>query len=226
MNEKKVNNTFEHLFKHESSLYDDFLTGRTWYAKLFNYVFWHQKDMCSSEKILFDMFPPNFNGKLLDVPCGTGVFTKNRYLKMQNAKIVCLDYSNEMIERFKNALKGNEEKVQHISFCQGDVVHLPYEDESFDIVLSMNGYQCFPEKEKALKEMKRVLKKEGLLIGSAYIKGKYFLSDLLVKIYDAKHIMIAPHENESELKLKLEKYFEIKFYQSTGSVSHFACIKH
>lgn len=225
MNEKKVNNTFEHLFKHESSLYDDFLTGRTWYAKLFNYVFWHQKDMCSSEKILFDMFPPNFSGKLLDVPCGTGVFTKNRYLKMQNAKIVCLDYSNEMIERFKNALKGNEEKVQHISFCQGDVAHLPYEDESFDIVLSMNGYQCFPQKDESLKEMKRVLKKGGLFVGSAYRKGAYLISDLMVKIYDKKGIMNPPHETAAELKAHLEQLFRVEKYQLLGTSAHFCCVK-
>ncbi len=225
MDSEKVNDTFDHLFKKESSLYDDVLTGRVWYTRLMNYIFWHTRDHIDSANLVFSMLPNNFNGKMLDVPCGTGVFTKDVYLAHPKAQIECLDYSAEMIERFRKALSKSGSSSSHISFMRGDVGALPYEDESFDLVVSMNGIQCFPEKDRALQEMKRVLKKGGLLIGSAYVKGVYTFSDLLVKIYDAKGIMMPPHESAVEFKLHLQNYFKLNKYQLLGSAAHFSCLK-
>ena len=130
-----------------------------------------------------------------------------------------------MIARFKYALSKDERASSHITFKQGDVACLPYEDESFELVLSMNGYQCFPKKDESLKEIKRVLKKGGLFVGSAYTKGRYLISDFLVKIYDKKGIMSPPHENATELKAHLEYLFKLEKYELFGTSAHFSCLK-
>ncbi|MGP1415655.1 MAG: class I SAM-dependent methyltransferase [Treponema sp.] len=223
MAEYKESGTFYKKFNKQSSLYDDFVTGRTWFARLFNRIFWHDKSLVSEAKNTLEMIPNNFTGKMLDVPCGTGVFTKDLYLSMQKAQIIALDYSVQMIDRFKLVLEGNEYK--HVSFVQGDVGALQYEDESFDLVLCMNGYQCFPDKDGALSEIKRVLKTGGLFIGCTYVKGVYASSDFLVSIYDRKGIMSGPHENLEELKEHFSRYFTLSKYVSYKNTFSFTCIK-
>lgn len=223
MDEHKVNDSFYKKFKAQSSLYDDFITGRTWFARLFNRIFWHDKSLVPEVETMLDMIPKNFKGKILDVPCGTGIFTKDLYLSMQNTQIIALDYSVQMIERFKLALEGKE--YPHITFVQGDVGALPYNDDSFDLVLCMNGYQCFPDKDGALSEIKRVLKHGGLLIGCTYVKGVYASSDFLVRIYDKKGIMVGPHENEAELKEHFSRYFTLSKYIPYKNTVSFTCIK-
>ena len=225
MKNTEVNDSFDHLFKKESSFYDDFITGRVWYTKLINQLFFHQKNFLSSASLLFSFLPHELKGKILDVPCGTGILTKQLYLENPKAQITCLDYSENMISHFKTALAQDERPSSHITFQQGDVAHMPYEDASFDLVLSMNGSPCFPQKDEALKEIKRVLKKGGMFVGSAYRKGAYFISDLVVKIYDKKGIMSGPHETATELKLHLENLFKVEKYQLLGTSAHFCCIK-
>lgn len=53
----------------------------------------------------------------------------------------------------------NERQIANIKCVQGDVGNLPFEDSRFDILLSMNGFHAFPDKEKAFAETYRVLRK-------------------------------------------------------------------
>lgn len=54
-------------------------------------------------------------------------------------------------------------------------------DESFDVVVSMNVFHAFPDKQKAFHETWRVLKSGGKFIACFYIKGKSKRTDWLVK---------------------------------------------
>ena len=56
--------------------------------------------------------------------------------------------------------------VRNVTFVQGDVGALPFEDESFDIVLSLNGFHAFPNKDAAFRETCRVLKPGGIFYNS------------------------------------------------------------
>ena len=75
---------------------------------------------------------------------------------MQKADITCLDYSAKMLQAAKE--RAQERRISHIRFMQGDVGALPFAEEHFDIVVSMNGFHAFPDKEAAWKETFRVLK--------------------------------------------------------------------
>lgn len=48
--------------------------------------------------------------------------------------------------------------LENVTFRQGDVGALPFDDASFDAVLSLNGFHAFPDKEAAYREVFRVLK--------------------------------------------------------------------
>ncbi len=162
--------------------YDDLLTGRRWWSRLYMRGLWGIDDNEIAREVL-DMLPNDFAGVLLDVPVGTAVFTYEKYLRMTDvAQIVGLDYSEEMIEiskrRFGDALP------PFLRFVQGDVGNLPFDDESFDAVLSMNGFQAFPDKSRAIREIYRVLKPNGLFFGCLYVRGMRRIPDWI-----ARHVL-------------------------------------
>lgn len=79
-----------------------------------------------------------------NVPVGTAVFTEKKWRSLRDARITCLDYSVDMLQKAKARL----EDCRNISFIQGDVGKLLLADESYDIVMSMNGFHAFPDKKK------------------------------------------------------------------------------
>lgn len=219
----KRNDSFDKNFTKESTVYDDALSGKTWYYRLYNQFFWHERDSFCSVKEVLSMIPKDFNGKMLDIPAGTGVFTLETYMKLKNAEIHCVDYSKAMLGRYKNRV-GNA--CPWIHFSWGDVGQLKYSNDSFDMVLSMNGYHCFPEKKQALEEIYRVLKPGGKFIGCTYIKGVFKRTDFCVKnIYNRMGIFMPPHEDEKQFKAKLSKYFHINKYVTKNSFACFECVK-
>ncbi len=77
-----------------------------------------------------------------------------KYSKMKKSDITCLDYSEDMLSIARERICG-----ENIKLIQGDVGNLQFPDETFDIVLSMNGFHVFPNKDTAFSEITRVLKK-------------------------------------------------------------------
>ena len=96
---------------------------------------------------------------VLDVACGYGNTAITA--RMKRAKVTGIDITPKHIE-----LARDEEKIAGISgieWKEGDAEDLPFEDESFDVVLSTFGHIFAPNQELAGKEMVRVLKKGGRL---------------------------------------------------------------
>ena len=56
-------------------------------------------------------------------------------------------------------------EIENVSFVQGDVGALPFADESFDLVLSLNGFHAFPDKDAAFRETCRVRRPGGIFCG-------------------------------------------------------------
>jgi len=180
------------------------LTQGSIFSKLYIKFFWSGTDDNEIARKLLSYIPDDYRGTILDIPVGTAVFTARKWVALTRAKITCLDYSKDMIELAENRLG----KYEHISFVQGDVGKLPMERESFDMVLSMNGFHAFPDKGKAFQETWRVLKKDGTFIACFYIKRKSRITDWLVKnILSKKGWFTPPFHTENELKIILEKLY-------------------
>ena len=123
--------------------------------------------------------PSNFTGKLLEVPVGTGILTMPVYQTMPEADITCLDYSADMMGQARE--KAEHLHLKNVTFRQGDVGSLPYADDTFDIVLSLNGFHAFPDKEAAYREVFRVLRPGGTFCGCFYVKGGHRRTDWFVR---------------------------------------------
>ena len=96
---------------------------------------------------------------VLDVACGYGNTAITA--RMMGAKVTGIDITPKLL-----ALAKEEEKIAGINgieWREGDVENLPFEDESFDVVLSTFGHIFAPNQDLAGKEIIRVLKKGGRL---------------------------------------------------------------
>ena len=211
-------------YKKSKNIYDDIITHRTWWSKLYNRLFWNGVDDNDVAADLLAHIPNSFNGKLLDVPVGTAVFTFRKYKKLKDADITCLDFSEDMLTQAKSRFETNH--IQNVKAIQGDISNLPFEDHSFDIVLSMNGFHAFPDKNKAFDEVFRVLKPSGKFISCFYIRGESRISDTLVKyVLAPKGWFTPPFETRYSIKVRLEKRYTIEHFESRGSIISFAALK-
>lgn len=214
----KIQNAYES----SKNIYDDVLTQGNFFSRMYIKFFWSGTDDNEIARKVLAYIPDDFSGELLDVPVGTAVFTEMKWSALKNAHITCLDYSKDMIEQAEKRLNGYE----HIKFIQGDVGNLHMEDESFDTVVSMNGFHAFPDKQKAFSETWRVLKNGGDFIACFYIKGKSKRADWLVRnILAKKGWFTPPFQTEEELCDILHKmYAEVEMHID-GSMVYFHCVK-
>lgn len=216
-------NKIQKGYKTNSNRYDDYITSRKIWSKLLVKIIWGMRDE-EYVKTIIPLLDNDFNGKILDIPVGTAVFTYKKYHQMSNAEIICMDYSQEMLNYAKE--KFEYIKAKNIKCLQGDIDSLPFENETFDIVLSMNGFHAFPNKEKAFDEIYRVLKPNGKFIGCFYIKQERKFTDFFIKKVFVRNGTFSPQfMNKEELNQKLKEHYRSINLWNVKSIACFQCLK-
>ncbi len=156
-----------------------------------------------------EFIPQTFDGIMLDIPVGTGLFTSEIYKNLPNATIIAADYSINMIKYAKKRYEENH--LTNIIYLHADVGNLPFIDYSMDLIISMNGYHAFPDKQKALEEISRVTKPKAQFLGCFYVKGVKRSTDKVVNsYYSRKGWFIPPYYTINEVLQNFGKYFEFK----------------
>lgn len=212
----------QEAYADSKNIYDDVLFQKKLWSRLYIRFFWGGTDDVKIAQAVLNYIPDDFSGNVLDVPVGTASFTKDKWIKLKKAKIICLDYSEEMLNQARYRLKGQS----HIQCIQGDVSALPIEDTTIDIVVTMNGMHVFPNKKKAWDEIDRVLHPGGSLVACFYIKNKSKRTDWLVNhILSKKGWFSPPFYSEEELRRLLEQKYEIQDFHVDGSMVYFHGIK-
>jgi len=209
-----------------ANFYDGMMTYSTLPGKAVCRLVWNmdgEKNLRYLEQALSGI-PEDFHGSLLEVPVGTGVLTMPVYRELPNAEITCLDYSPDMMATAEK--RAAAIGIKNITFQQGDVGSLPFEDEHFDIVLSLNGFHAFPDKEAAYRETFRVLKTGGTFCGCFYIRGGCKRTDRFIQmLYVPKGFFTPPFETEQSLRGRLSgMYREVKVTAVEG-MGCFVCKK-
>lgn len=166
----------------------------------------------------------HFSGNLLEVPVGTGILTMPLYQTLPQADITCLDYSPDMMAQAKE--KADRLGLQNVSFRQGDVGALPFEDGSFDAVLSLNGFHAFPDKEAAYRETFRVLRPGGTFCGCFYVSGACRRTDRLIRrAYEPMKFFTPPYETVDSLRERLNRMYSTVQLGNVRSIAWFVCRK-
>jgi len=109
--------------------------------------------------------------KALEIGCGSGAFTTFIARAVGTEGIVyALDIQPKMLEQLSNKLNIDKNKdIKNITPVLASAYVLPFPDNSLDLAYAISVFQEIPDKNKTLKEIKRVLKPGGILSISEFI---------------------------------------------------------
>ncbi|MDX5583903.1 MAG: methyltransferase domain-containing protein [Aureibaculum sp.] len=125
---------------------------------------------------------PHIKGnKILEVSFGSG-YLMTQYAS-DNYEIYGIDYNEKMLEITTNKMKKINIEAQ---LTQGNVEKLPFPDSTFDTVINTMAFTGYPNGEKAMSELKRVLKKDGslLLVDFDYPKNRNRFGYMIVRLWE------------------------------------------
>jgi ubiquinone/menaquinone biosynthesis C-methylase UbiE len=101
---------------------------------------------------------------VLETAAGTGAVTRALAASLADARIVATDLNQPMLDHAKARQSGNA----RIEWKQADALALPFEDQTFDIVVCQFGAMFFPDKVQGYREALRVLKPGGRFFFSVW----------------------------------------------------------
>lgn len=123
--------------------------------------FFVNSKLCNCLQKLF-LYPKFFGfiykelkGKALEIGCGVGETTKLLSKKYKKLDITAIDYDTEQINIAKN------NKLKNAKFIQEDATNMKFKNLSFDYVIETDVFHHIKHYPKAVKEVHRVLKKNG-----------------------------------------------------------------
>lgn len=149
---------------------------------------------------------------VLEVAAGTCVC--GRSIANKVTSVTCLDATPAMLEIGKKVAKKNH--MTNISFVEGLAEDLPFDDNSFDIVMTRLTFHHFAEMRKPFAEMNRVLKTDGKLViidMEATEESLREIEDGIETLRDFSHVK--NRSKEEFLSLYNEYGYEIVMSEST-----------
>jgi ubiquinone/menaquinone biosynthesis C-methylase UbiE len=151
-------------------------------------------------ELVIKLSQPKNTDTVLDVACGSGIVSCEFAKKV--SFVTGIDLTPAMIEQAK--MLQQEKNLKNIDWKIGDVLNLPFDDNSFSIVVTRYSFHHLIEPQKALEEMKRVCLPNGkvVVIDVTPDKDKADLYNNVEKLRDPSHVRALTY---FELKDLMEK---------------------
>lgn len=127
--------------------------------------------------------------KVLELGCGSGaLWTENMNKIPPNIKIILSDISEGMIRDVRRSIHTKQDIFDFQSF---DCHNIPYEDETFDVLIANHVLFYCDDIKQVCREIKRTLKPDGYFICSTY--GKQHMKEItdLVQEFDSRIVLSA-----------------------------------
>jgi len=140
------------------------------------------------KKILIELSELSEGSVALDIASGTADIPKLINKKFKSVSIHVTDINESMLALGKDRAI-NENFFNNCNFALASGESLPYQDKTFDLVTVGFGLRNFTDKQKGLKEMKRVLKPDGVLLILEFSKPS---NSFFSKVYDWYSFNIIP----------------------------------
>ncbi len=168
---------------------------------------------CIKEPLTKDM-------QVLEVATGTGLVAREIADRVKS--IEATDFSEEMIATAKRT-----KHASNIKFSCADMFDLPFEDNTFDTVIASNVLHIIPKPEKAMQEIRRVLKPEGLLIAPTFLWKELTLFGKIQKFFMMlKKFPLKTEWNENTFKsfindngFTITKFYTVKSSFTIGCIT-------
>ncbi len=167
--------------------------------------YWHKRRFEEISKMITPV-----DGKVLDVGCADGVFTKVILDKTKASQVVGIDVLKTSINWAKKHWRRNRK----MKFMVADTHKLPFKADSFDAVFSLEMLEHVFEPAKAVKEMRRVLKRDGYAIFLVPTENLLFRIIWFLWQFSGRMVWkdthIQNYQNESLLQLTKQGGFKIE----------------
>ena len=133
------------------------------------------------------------SGRVLDIGSGSGTLAIGLCKEIPNISVVGIDIS-DLILPFARENAEKNHLSSRVTFVEGNAEYLPFENNSFDLIVSSNTLHLIDNPVKMFDEIDRVLKKE----------GKFFLSDFRRNFFS----LISGHIRASYTSKEIKKILE------------------
>lgn len=134
--------------------------GSSWYAPFLPIL-------AQRQDIIEDFFRQKNNNDefqlILDVGCGSGIMTSAFAKRYPSSKVIGMEYSEEAVGRAKSYVQKQE--ITNVDIFTADVTSLPDDwNDNFDVVIMFDVLHDLEDPTSAIKELKKVLKNNGILV--------------------------------------------------------------
>lgn len=142
-----------------------------------------------TQKLATGMMDIKPESHVLDVGCGTGFAVIEIARQLDRGKACGIDISPGMIEKARRNIP--EELLGRVSFHQASADGIPYPDGEFDYILCTNSFHHYPDTQRALKEMYRVLRPGGMLVildNATDLSLYTWAWDRILRLFETGHV--------------------------------------
>ena len=157
---------------------------------------------------MFSQYHLDNGMKVLEIGCGNGELWQRNQKNIPNIQLTLTDISQGMLDDAKNRLKD----IKDIDYQCFDCHQIPYDNQTFDIVIANHVLFYVQDIEQVLKEINRVLKNDGIFYCSTY--GRKHMKEItdLIKEFNPKitlsNIKLYDVFGLENGKIILEPYFK------------------
>jgi len=130
---------------------------------------------CDIQRMVAEHLASKIEGdyaNILEIGCGTGIFTEKLAEKYPDNRVVCIDIAHSLMKEAK-------EKYPENFYICGDGDNLPLSDKKFDLISSSSALQWFQNPEKFISEMIAQLEYGGQLALSIFVEGTFVEMSIL-----------------------------------------------
>jgi SAM-dependent methyltransferase len=111
-------------------------------------------------------------GNVLDLGCGSLAFTAKTYIQYSDRPVFLIDQSLKMLKLAKSRLmKLNGKVPDNMVFLHADALQLPFQQQSFKTIISLNLLHCLDDTKKLFIGLKNVLSDDGKMFFTTLVKS-------------------------------------------------------
>jgi SAM-dependent methyltransferase len=118
--------------------------------------------------------------RILDLACGPGIYARLFAAEVPLGTVTGMDLSKPML-RYA-VTKSRKARLERLSFVRGDATELPFPRNTFDAVNCCGALHLFPDVDRTLAEMRRVLKDDGTVTMAVFRRGDGPIAELRTAI--------------------------------------------
>lgn len=150
-----------------------------WYDRI-----WHRYSERTA-RLLVERAPVSPEDRVLDVGCGTGAVERQLLRRHSRQYVTGVDVSEKMLAKARKKADG-----PNVAYVQAAASEMPFDDDTFDVVLSASAFHYFPKPRAAAAEFKRVLRASGRLYVLDWCRDSRLmkLRDVILRRIDPAHV--------------------------------------